>query len=152
MIINLQRFFASLRQRDVEELHELGLTPEDVLAHHRAGATEPWYWAHEGEIAAALWFTQATPKALGANFFATDAWPHVATEMYKAAHRIVKPRLLALGYRRAEARVMSGHDDAIRMMEHLGFTLECRLPEYGNSGRSFAQYAWTLKANNDVHV
>lgn len=137
-----------LRARDVEELHECGMTPEAVALALQAPAVEFKLWRSLHGPAAFVAFHAITPRALQISMLATDDWPFVARDVYRWGVRECRPRLLALGFTRAECRTMDGHDDAIRFLDRLGFRPECRLPGYGSSGRTFIQYAWRL----DDHV
>jgi hypothetical protein len=140
----LQDLFTRLRARDIEECNEYGIAPhfhaEMLVANAVCG--DIFTWKHRP--AAFVAFHALTPRSLAVSMFASDDWPHVARRMIKWAV-VAKAGLLSRGYTRAECRTMDKHDDAIRMLEHLGFQLECRLPGYGASGRDFHQYAWTLQ-------
>lgn len=137
---------ANLRERDREEVAEYWYSTGQIEASIRMPhvALRRFDLA-TGEPAAALWFDALTPKALIASMLATDAWPRVARAAYRYATREAPAMLTGLGYVRAECRTMAGHDDAIRFLERVGFTLDCRLPMYGAGGRSFAQYSWKLR-------
>lgn len=145
----LDAFLNRLRARDAEEVAEYGLDLEGVARLIRLPHIEAATWAGDDGLAAMLWFDAATPKALMCSMLATDEWPKVARDVIRYAPRC-RARLLSLGFLRAECRTMDGHEDAIAFLEHLGFSLECRLPGYGASGRTFLQYAWTLNAH--VHL
>lgn len=140
---------ANLRERDAQELAEYGYDMAMAAAIIRNIPHVAFeLFSHGGRQAAAVWFDALTPRALVVSMLATDEFPHVARQVIRWGLS-VRPKLLAAGYRRAECRVMDGHSDAIRFLEYLGFRLECRLPQFGASGISFAQYAWRL---NDHRV
>jgi hypothetical protein len=143
-MIPIDSLLSRLRERDLEELREVGLSVGDVSLMLALPAVEFRMWSGLHGPAAFIAFHQLTPKALQVSMLASDEWPLVARDMYRWGVTHCRPRLLELGYTRAECRVMSGHDDAIRMLEHLGFVKECDLPDYGASGRMFHQFAWRL--------
>ena len=146
----IQSLLSRLRRRDHDELHEYGISLTGADAVMRGYHADFCMWStDEGGPAAAMWFDQLTPRAVAASLLATDEWPKVATSVIKYALRQVKPKLLRMGYTRAECRCMAGHDDAVRLLTHMGFVAECRLDGYGATGRDFIQFAWSLK--NDVH-
>ncbi len=139
---NLAYILSHLRVRDAEELREYGLDVQaaEGLAHvpHVLFRT----WAASGNPAAACWFDALTPRALIVSLMATDDWPKVAGQVVRWGRRVAKPELLAMGYTRCECRTMAGHRDAVRLLEFMGFSLECRLPLYGATGKAFLQYSW----------
>lgn len=146
----IQSLLSRLRQRDHEELHEYGMNLNAADAAMRGYHVDFCMWStDEGGPAAAMWFDQLTPRAVAASLLATDEWPKVSTSVIKYGIRQVKPKLLRMGYTRAECRTMDGHDDAIRLLTHMGFKAEVRLEGYGASGRDFHQFAWSIK--DDVH-
>ena len=53
-----------------------------------------------------------------------------------------KPRLIAEGVRRIEARALCGHDLAGRWLAKLGATREAILRRYGMGGEDFELWAW----------
>jgi hypothetical protein len=141
----LAALLSNLRARDIEELHEVGMTPDVV--HATLDAMPAVEFKIFGSIAF-IAFHAITPRCLQVAMLATDEWPSVAREVYRWGVRECRPKLLALGYRRAEVRTQEGHEDAIRMLEHFGFELECRIPRYGASGATFLQYRWQLEKTN----
>jgi len=135
-------FVANLRERDKRELDEIGV-PRDVVADvlvrgHVVGAIFPHQWMP----AAAVAFHPITARCVSASLLATDDWSKVARRVVRWGLRVAKPKLLSMGFTRAECRVMDGHADAIRLLSHLGFQRECVLPNYGASGVTFHQFAW----------
>lgn len=128
---------------------------EAVIGYERAcaGFLEPWLesavlaevFAHEGEPAALIAVHEITARTVALSLVATYRWRRVALAVAKWARRQCMPELLARGYRRAECRAIDGHDEARRFLEFLGFTLECRCPEFGRNGEAFLQYAWRSK-------
>lgn len=144
-------FLSRLRARDLQELGQYGYTNEQIERIIRAPHVESAYFQGPSDtIACAIWFDALTPKALAVSLLATDEWPDVAREVYRWAKTVARPKLVAMGYLRCECRTLAGHEDAIRMLEHLGFTMECRVPQFGATGHAFIQYAWRL--NDHVHV
>lgn len=139
-----------LRERDVQELREHGFTRDDIERTIRAPHVALRMIERDGKPACAIWFDAVTPKTLAASMLATDDWKRVAREAYCWAVKVCKPRLLTMGFVRAQCMVMDGHADAIRFLEHLGFTMETRCPQFGASGKAFLLYAWRL--NDHVHV
>jgi hypothetical protein len=140
----LAYLLANLRERDRQELAEYGYSTGVIEGAMRSPHIEFVMHAHDGKPACAIWFDAITPKTLVASMLATDDWPHVARHVYRWAIRACRPALLSLGFERAECRTMEGHAEAIRLLEHLGFELECRVPRFGASGKAFLQYAWTI--------
>lgn len=135
-------FVSNLRARDKRELDEIGV-PRDVVADvlvrgHVVGAIFPHQWLPAAVVA----FHPITARCVSASLLATDDWPKVARRVIRWGVRVAKPKLLSLGFTRAECRVMSGHDDAIRLLQFLGFKPECILDGYGSSGVDFIQYSW----------
>lgn len=130
-----------LRERDIEEMAEYGLGAEDAVVHFGSCSAVASRIFFAVEPAAIVAFRHQTPSCLAVEMIATDRWPFVLRDVLKWAKE-VRPQLLAHGYKRAECRTMDGHQDAIRFLERLGFELECRVPEYGASGKTFLQYAW----------
>jgi len=88
---------------------------------------------------------EVTARTVSLSLIATDRWRRAALAVAKWAKRECMPQLLAAGYRRAECRAIDGHVDAQSFLEFLGFTLECRCPEFGRNGETFLQYAWRSK-------
>lgn len=140
---------AHLRLRDAQELAEYGLDPAQALPMLTAASVLSGVF-HDGERpAAVVAFHQLTPRALAVSLLATDEWSCVARSVFRWGVREARPKLLAMGFERAECRTMEGHDDAIALLERLGFVCECRLDRYGASGTSFLQYAWRLADHRD---
>jgi hypothetical protein len=133
-----------LRARDAAELAEYGFDRETAAYAFAAPAVLARVFAGGNGPVAVVTFHRLTPKAVVASLMATDAWPQVARAVVRWGVREARPALLALGYERAECRTLEGHNDAIRLLERLGFVLECRLPRFGASGATFLQYAWRL--------
>jgi hypothetical protein len=94
-----------------------------------------------------LW---VTPRATSAGLLATDRWPEVAKAYSKHCDRVLKPKLIADGVRRIEARTWDQHEDARRWLTWLGAKEECRLPEWGANGETFIQYGWTADVRPEV--
>jgi hypothetical protein len=140
----IRAILANLRPRDAAELHEYGLDAEAAALAFASPAVLARVFAHEGRPTAIVTFHRLTPKALVASLMATHEWTHTARAVVRWGVREARPALLAQGYERAECRTLEGHSDAIRLLEHLGFTLECRLPRFGATGATFLQYAWRL--------
>ena len=140
---------ARLRKRDRQEMLEQGFDATAAAAGFAVPAVLARVFAHRSVPAAVVTFPAITPKALVVSLVATDDWPLVARAMVRWGVREARPLLLDEGFVRAECRTMSGHDDAIRLLERFGFVLECRLPGFGASGATFLQYAWRL--NDHVH-
>lgn len=107
------------------------------------------FW-HQSRPAAFVAVHYKTAKTVEMSMIATDAWHGVTLSVAKWAKRSCMPMLLEMGYRRAEVRSIDGHEDAQAFLEWLGFTLECRCPEYGAGGETFLQYAWRSKDHADV--
>jgi hypothetical protein len=141
----VQRLLSRLRQRDCEELTEYGFTRAQAEQSMRQPHVDFCMWSTEAGPAAAMWFDALTPRALCVSLLATDEWDQVALSVIKYGVRVVRPKLLRLGYTRAECRTMDGHEDAIRLLTHMGFACECRLDGNGATGRDFLQFAWSLK-------
>ena len=135
-----------LRERDMEEIFEMGLNLDQVSRVMHAGHAFAQLWCSPvtHDPACMMWFQRLSPRALIVNMLATDAFDHVARQVYRDVKRTILPHLLQRGFERAECRTMEGHDDAIRFLDHLGFKREARFPRYGQSGRAFLQYAWSL--------
>jgi hypothetical protein len=152
--------FNNLRARDREELEASGYADrfDAYAAWHQIEMTEGqsygalFLW--RGRPAAALLFVALNSSTLSAGLLATDDWPHVARSVYRWGVREFRPMLLELGFRRAECRTIAGHEDAIHLLERLGFTLECRCPLYGVGGQTFLQYAYCAydKGLRDVSI
>lgn len=143
-----QSIMRRLRARDAAELAELGIDPEAAACAFAAPAVLARVFTVADEPAAIVAFHRLTPKAVAASLMATDDWPHVARAVVRWGIREARPFLLDAGYARAECRTLEGHADAIRLLERLGFTCECRVPNFGTTGAAFLQYAWRL----DDHV
>lgn len=84
------------------------------------------------------------PRVVMLNLIATDDWKLISKPLLRWALKRVKPLLLRLGYTRAEARSLEGHDEAHRLLLWLGFRCECALPDFGLNGETFLQFAWRL--------
>lgn len=129
-----------------------------VVGYDRArnGFLDPWLatavlarvFDHDGMPAAVIAVHEINACTVSLSMFATYQWRHVALAVAKWARRECMPQLLAAGYRRAECRAIDGHEDAQAFLKFLGFTLECRCPEYGRGGETFLQFAW--RANDHV--
>jgi hypothetical protein len=151
MLDDIRSILANLRPRDAAELGEYGLDPEAATHAFAAPAVLARVFAHDARPVAIVTFHRLTPKALVASLMATQSWPHVGRALVRWGMREARPALLQLGYERAECRTLEGHDDAIRLLERLGFVLECRLPRFGASGAAFLQYAWRLNDHRRRH-
>lgn len=146
----LSSILLRLRERDAQELAELGLTAERIEPFLLGiPAVEIGVWCGDSGPAAFMAFHQVTPRALNVSMLATDDWPQVARQVVRWSID-VRSRLLGKGFTRADCRTMAGHDDAIRMLEHFGFRRECTLRGYGASGVDFIQFAWSLGDQSDV--
>lgn len=88
---------------------------------------------------------EVTPRTVQLSMLATEEWPRVAPQVIRWARREAMPRLLSLGYRRAEVRSIEGHRDALRFLDCLGFQLEGTAMEYGRNGEHFHILAWRSK-------
>ena len=133
-----------LRTRDARELDACGLDFQSALAAFSVPAVLARVFSDAGQPAAVITFHRLTPKALVVSLVATDDWRAVARAVVRWGVRVAKPTLLSLGYERAECRTMEGHDEAIALLERLGFVRECPLPCFGGRGTAFVQYAWRL--------
>lgn len=133
-----------LRARDSRELEECGFDVAQASTALTAASVLVGIFHKDAAAAAVVAFHQLTPKALAVSLLATEDWPHVARDVFRWGVREARPRLLAMGYERAECRTMEGHDDAVALLERFGFVKECRLDRYGASGIAFWQYAWRL--------
>ena len=145
MLDEVRAIMNRLRQRDAVELAELGFDPESAAHAFASPAALTRIFLANGEPVAIVAFHRLTPKTVTASLMATDAWRHVARAVLRWGLREAKPALLAQGYARAECRTIEGHADAIRLLQHLGFVCECRVPNFGASGAAFLQYAWRLE-------
>ena len=141
--------FERLRARDAEELLEYGTDAAGAVAAFATPSVLRRVFAADGEAVAIIAFHQLTPRALTVSLMATNAWLRVARAVVRWGLREARPFLLSRGFARAECRTLEGHADAIRLLEHLGFVSECRVPSFGASGAAFLQYAWRL--NDHVH-
>ncbi|MBP6014430.1 MAG: hypothetical protein KBA31_19535 [Alphaproteobacteria bacterium] len=150
MLADVCSVLARLRTRDVLELAEYGVDRDGAVLAFTAPAALSHVFAYRGRPVAIVTFHQLTPKALVVSMMTTDDWPRVARAVMGWGVRVARPALLAQGFERAECRTMEGHAEAIRLLERLGFVLECRLPRFGASGAAFLQYAWRI--NDHVHV
>lgn len=88
------------------------------------------------------------PTSVSLSMLATEHWPRVASSVIKWAKREAMPALLARGYRRAEARSIEGHPEAIRFLTRLGFQVEAYVSEFGRNGEDFIQFAVTRNRLN----
>ena len=145
MLEDVRSILRRVRARDAAELREYGTDAEGAVAAFGAPGVLARVFGFAGVPAAIVAFHALTPRAVVASMMATDEWPRVARAVVRWGVREARPALLRLGYARAECRTMDGHDDAIRLLERLGFVLECRVPSFGASGISFLQYAWRLE-------
>lgn len=130
----------NLRARDREELAALGHTDFDEVAegfNQAIGAV----FGSNGVPVAVVGFMPVTPSTLSVGLLATDDWPKVARAVLRWAPHM-RDRLLALGYRRAECRTLANHEDAVLMLGHLGFELECPVPLFGRDGQDFLQFSY----------
>ena len=146
----IRNILERLRPRDAFEMSEYGFDRVTAEAAFRAPAVLAKTFAHDGAAQAVVTFHALTPKALAVSLMATDHWPRVARAVLAWGVRVARPRLLSLGFERAECRTLEGHADAIRFLERLGFVRECRVPHFGATGASFVQYAWRL--NDHVSI
>jgi hypothetical protein len=134
-----------LRARDRAEVLEYGVAAELVAQLFAGPCVLGRVFAYDELPAAVVAFHALTPKALSVAMVATDDWPHVARAVVRWGVRQAIPALVADGFTRAECRTMDGHAEAIRLLERMGFRLECRLHGFGASGAAFLQYAWRLE-------
>ena len=133
-----------LRPRDAFELSEYGFDEATAAAAFSSPAILAKVFAHGGAPQAIVTFHGLTPKSLAVSLMATDLWPSVARDVVRWSIRVARPRLLQLGFARAECRTLEDHCDSINFLEWLGFVRECRVPRFGATGASFVQYAWRL--------
>jgi hypothetical protein len=143
---DVRSILCRLRDRDALELAACGFDSGTALAAFCAPPVLARVFSDVGEAAAVITFHRLTPKAVIVSLMATDDWRAVGRAVVRWGVRIAKPALLSLGYERAECRTMEGHDEAIALLERLGFVRECRLPCFGAHGVAFVQYAWTLES------
>ena len=139
-----------LRPRDAFELSEHGFDLDSAAEAFAAPCVLAQTFDHGGAAQAVVTFHALTPKALAVSLMATDHWRRVARAVLTWGVRVARPRLLSLGFQRAECRTLEGHADAIEFLERLGFVRECHVPLFGATGASFLQYAWRL--NDHVPV
>jgi len=141
---DIRSILKRMRPRDAQEMAEHGIGLDIAAAGFASPAVAARIFRHRHLPTAILTFHQLTPKALVVSMVATDDWRHVARAAVRWGLREARPALLARGFARAECRTMAGHEDAIELLERVGFVLECRLPGFGAHGASFLQYAWRL--------
>ncbi len=145
MLDDVNSIVERLRARDRREVRELGVDEAMIALMFAAPCVAGRVFVHDDMPAAVITFHALTPKALNVSMIATDDWARVARAVVRWGVREALPFLLARGFTRAECRTMDGHVEAIRLLERLGFALECRLAGYGTSGAAFLQYAWRLE-------
>jgi hypothetical protein len=139
---------AYMRDADRREI-EAGLRSwvefEEALKHHAAHAPL-FHVACLDDLTpvAVVSAVEFAPRVVMLNLFATDDFPLIVRPLLRWSLRVAKPHLFALGYRRAEARSIAGHDEAHRMLIWLGFRCECALPDFGKNGETFLQFAWRI--------
>lgn len=81
--------------------------------------------------------------ALGAAaMWATPEFRRIARGMTEFVGNELAPHLARSGVRRVEARAWDGNGPALRWLRRLGAVEECALPEYGQGGETFVQFAW----------
>lgn len=137
-------FVSNLRDRDKRELDELGVPRDAVVDLLTRGYAVGAIFPHQWMPAAVIAFHPITPRCVSASLLATDDWSKVARRVVRWGVRVAKPKLLSMGFTRAECRVMAGHEEALRLLQFLGFRAECVLGDYGTSGADFYQFAWRL--------
>jgi hypothetical protein len=147
---DIRSILTRLRPRDARELDEYGLDLDVAAAAFASPAVLARIFAYDLRPTAIVTFHELTPRALVVSMVATDEWGHVAHAVIRWGVKQARPALLARGYGRAECRTMEGHAEAIRLLERLGFVLECRLPQFGARGTAFLQYTWRL--SDHVHL
>lgn len=148
----LKPLLQNLRARDVQELREHGTSLEYTEYVLEQPAVVNGLFPKTGTPIAVVAFHRLTPRALGVSLLATEEWPSVALSVVRWGVRTAKPALLAQGFVRAECRTMAGHEDAIRLLEHLGFVRECEVPGFGASGKTFIQFAWRLNDHVPINT
>lgn len=139
----LMLILARARDRDHDELTATagpGTIAQNLLTMwpHAPAAQ---IFRYQGRPVAFCAFFAMTPVCLSVGMIATPEFPRVARELIRWGKE-AKPRLLSLGFRRAECRAIEGHDDAVRLLNHLGFVAEARIPDFGRNGETFVQFAW----------
>lgn len=145
---------SDLRPSDRLELQACGYRTPAEVADRFNGVLLGAIYSYEAEPVAVVAFAPLTPSTVSAALLASRKWRHVAPMMVRHGLRTLRPMLLTMGFRRAECRTIVGHDDAVRLLERVGFVLECRVPLYGKEGETFLQYAWRLSdhKNEGLHV
>lgn len=151
-LASLQYICRNLRERDRQELaaSEIDFDPDRTanrLLHAWRICGAFGQIVSLDEPIAVLCLLWVTPRATSAGLLATDRWPEVAKAYSKHCERVLKPKLIAGGVRRIEARTWDQHDDSRRWLSWLGAKEECRIPQWGANGETFIQYGWTA----DVH-
>lgn len=136
----------NMRARDVEEVNA---TTGNGADHAYVWVPGSWEYAQFRRIfynvhrpVAFVMGHETGRRTLQLSLLATDEWPLVARAVVRWCVRVFKPQALALGYRRAECRAIAGHDDAEYLLSRLGFVCEVALPNYGEDGQMFKQWAW----------
>lgn len=136
------------RPRDVVEMMATR-TPTSPLPRHIIGhlwdtAEYARIFGVGGEPICFVMFHALTPKALSASLISTHRFQEIARPLLLWGLKEFKPAGLLNGYNRLECRTMSGHLEAIELLERLGFQREVVLRDYGAHGETFFQYAWRL--------
>jgi hypothetical protein len=144
------------RPRDVVEMMATR-TPTMPLPRHTVGPL--WEAAEYAQIFGAgdepicfVMFHALTTRALSASLISTPRFHEIARPLLSWGLKEFKPAALRKGYNRLECRTMSGHLEAIELLERLGFQREVVLRDYGAHGETFFQYAWRLPDNVLQHA
>ncbi len=146
----------NMRDRDREEVfacrrdNDPDTLIADLLANRDRAVLNGIAHTADGEPAAIFGAYARTPACVECALIATDRWRHVAGAMTRWVRREGLPGLAAAGVRRAEARALARHRDAIAWLILLGGRVECAVPGFGRNGETFIQIALTL--SNATHT
>lgn len=97
----------------------------------------------KGQKPVVFWAVEKTTPVCGlAHMFATDDFRRVARPLARHIRQVGVPAMLAAGLRRVEVRARQDMPQNTAWLKLLGARFECVVPEQGNAGEPFVQYAW----------
>ena len=108
------------------------------------------FWRPDtGEPVACLGAYAMTPTCAGCWAFGTTGWPFVVRGVTRHIKRVMIPKLLQMGFHRAECRALAEREDTKLWLTSLGWRAEAALSEFGVRHEDFTLFAWLANEHSD---
>ena len=142
----------NMRERDKAEFMAVSQaqTGEDLVKAltNRYGNAEDAICAYVNQEPVAIGaMVSIRPNVVTLAFFATDAFPRIATPLTRFIRQRLFPKYLAAGVHRIECVSKADYSDAHRWIRALGLEQEAVMPGYGRGAETYLQFAKVVHAD-----